>query len=45
MTLSSAERFAAWVLTGPIGRVIAFVGDLGAALAHAAVRAVRERSS
>jgi len=26
--LNPAERFAAWVLTGPIGRVAAFVGDL-----------------
>ena len=23
-----AERFAAWVLTGPVGRVVAFFADL-----------------
>jgi hypothetical protein len=27
--LNPAERFAAWVLTGPVGRVAAFFGDLG----------------
>jgi hypothetical protein len=27
--LSPAQRFAAWVLTGPIGRFAAFFGDLG----------------
>jgi hypothetical protein len=26
------ERSLAWFLTGPIGRVVAFFGDLGAAL-------------
>ena len=25
------NRFAAWLLTGPVGRFAAFVGDLGAA--------------
>jgi hypothetical protein len=26
--VNPAERFAAWVLTGPVGRVIAFFADL-----------------
>ena len=29
--MSPPERFAAWLLTGPIGRVVAFCWDLGAA--------------
>jgi hypothetical protein len=40
-----AERAWAWVLTGPVGRVIAFVADLAAALAGAVLRALRGRSS
>jgi hypothetical protein len=36
--LSSPERFAAWLLTGPVGRVAAFFGDLGAALGSWALR-------
>jgi hypothetical protein len=28
---SARDRAAAWFLTGPLGRVVAFVGDLGAA--------------
>ncbi len=27
--MSLAERFAAWILTGPVGRVVAFFADLG----------------
>ena len=27
--LSAPERFAAWILTGPVGRVAAFFADLG----------------
>ena len=27
--MSAAERFAAWILTGPVGRVVAFFADLG----------------
>jgi hypothetical protein len=26
--VSPPERFAAWILTGPVGRVAAFFGDL-----------------
>jgi hypothetical protein len=36
--LAPHERFAAWVLTGPVGRVAAFAGDLGAAFGAAALR-------
>jgi len=28
--LSALERLFAWVVTGPVGRVIAFFGDLAA---------------
>ena len=41
MTLSRRDRLHAWVVTGPVGRVAAFFGDLGAY----AWRSVRERSS
>jgi len=34
-------RFAAWLVTGPVGRVLAFAGDLGAALARAVLHRVR----
>jgi hypothetical protein len=27
--LSLFERFAAWILTGPVGRFVAFFADLG----------------
>jgi hypothetical protein len=26
--LNPVERFAAWILTGPVGRVVAFLADL-----------------
>ena len=32
------ERLEAWLLTGPVGRVVAFFGDLGAALGGWALR-------
>jgi hypothetical protein len=28
--LSARDRLLAWIVTGPIGRVIAFLGDLAA---------------
>jgi hypothetical protein len=28
--LTPRDRFLAWVVTGPVGRLIAFFGDLGA---------------
>jgi hypothetical protein len=36
--LSALERFYVWFVTGPVGRVIAFFGDLGAALGGWALR-------
>lgn len=32
------DRLAAWIVTGPVGRVVAFAGDLGAALGRWALR-------
>jgi hypothetical protein len=32
------DRLLAWLVTGPIGRVVAFVVDLGAALMSGAAR-------
>lgn len=32
------DRLTAWILTGPVGRVAAFCGDLGAALGGWALR-------
>jgi hypothetical protein len=36
--MSGVERLLAWLLTGPVGRVVAFFGDLGAALGSWALR-------
>ena len=38
--MSAVDRILAWILTGPVGRVVAFFGDLGAALASWALRRV-----
>ena len=32
MAVPPGDRLAAWLATGPVGRVVAFAGDLGAAL-------------
>jgi hypothetical protein len=40
---SARDRLAAWVVTGPVGRVIAFVWDLGAAWLQWATSKVRRR--
>jgi hypothetical protein len=37
------ERFAAWLLTGPVGRVVAFFWDLGAAWLGWATSKLRRR--
>jgi hypothetical protein len=37
------NRFLAWVVTGPIGRLAAFVLDLGAAVIRGAINKVRAR--
>jgi hypothetical protein len=34
----AANHSLAWILTGPIGRVVAFLGDLGAALGNWALK-------
>jgi hypothetical protein len=31
------DRLLAWLVTGPLGRVVAFFGDLGAAVWNSAV--------
>jgi len=36
--MTAAGRVLAWFFTGPIGRVVAFFGDLGAALGGWALR-------
>jgi hypothetical protein len=36
--LSVVDRVLAWFFTGPVGRVVAFFGDLGAALGGWALR-------
>jgi hypothetical protein len=41
--VSPTDRFAAWVLTGPVGRVAAFVGDLGAAAGSWALNKLSRR--
>jgi hypothetical protein len=38
------DRFLAWLVTGPAGRLVAFVLDLGALLWHAARRRVGGQS-
>jgi len=38
------DRFLAWLVTGPVGRLVAFVLDLGALLWHAAQRRVGGQS-
>ena len=41
--MTRADRLAAWLVTGPVGRVFAFVGDLGAALGSWALNKLRRR--
>ena len=36
--MKGVERLLAWFFTGPVGRVVAFFGDLGAALGGWALR-------
>ena len=35
--LTPTARFAAWLVTGPVGRLVAFALDLGAVLARGAI--------
>jgi len=37
------NRFLAWVVTGPFGRLAAFVVDLGAAVIRGVINKVRTR--
>ena len=39
--LTLRDRFLAWIVTGPVGRFIAFVLDLGALIWQTARRRVR----
>ena len=41
--MSTADRLAAWVVTGPVGRVVAFLGDLGAAAGSWALNKLSRR--
>jgi hypothetical protein len=41
--MSAADRLAAWVVTGPVGRVAAFAGDLGAAAGSWAINKLSRR--
>ena len=40
---TSSDRVAAWFLTGPVGRVVAFAADLGAALGTGALNKLSRR--
>jgi len=37
------DRLAAWLVTGPVGRLVAFVADLAVALARGAINKVVRR--
>lgn len=39
----ATNRLLAWFLTGPIGRIVAFIADLGVALAQAALKKARNK--
>jgi hypothetical protein len=41
--MSTRDRLAAWVVTGPVGRFVAFVCDLAVALARGAINKVSRR--
>ncbi len=43
MRLSTRDRLLAWVVTGPVGRGVAFAIDLTAALIGGAMRRLRAR--
>lgn len=43
MRLPVRERFVAWLVTGPLGRLVAFLVDLGAALGRGAINKLRRR--
>jgi hypothetical protein len=39
--LAARDRLLAWLVTGPVGRLAAFVVDLGAILARGAINRLR----
>jgi hypothetical protein len=41
--LTGSDRLLAWLVTGPVGRVIAFAWDFGAALLRGAVTKLGRR--
>lgn len=41
--MSLRDRFAAWLVTGPVGRFVAFFLDLGAALIKGAINRLGRR--
>jgi hypothetical protein len=41
--MSTSDRLAAWLVTGPVGRVVAFVCDLSVALARWAINKLSRR--
>jgi hypothetical protein len=41
--IGAGDRLAAWIVTGPVGRVVAFFGDLAAAVARGAITKVGRR--
>ncbi len=41
--LATRDRFLAWIVTGPVGRFVAFFWDFGAALIGGATNKLRRR--
>jgi hypothetical protein len=42
-SLGTRDRFLAWLVTGPVGRVVAFFVDLIAAVVGGAINKLRRR--
>lgn len=40
--MSASDRVLSWLVTGPLGRLVAFVLDLATALTHALLRRGRD---
>jgi hypothetical protein len=41
--IGAGDRFAAWIVTGPVGRAVAFFADLAAAAARGVITKVGRR--
>jgi hypothetical protein len=41
--VAPGDRLGAWLVTGPVGRLVAFVCDLSAAVTHGAINKLRRR--